>query len=90
VASLDRASAEAEIGRALLAHWQTGRASAEPAAPHEGHIHEVYDLLARGASDTQLERHLRRIEREELHRPELETHEHATVLQSLRSVERSM
>ena len=87
--ALGREAAEAAIGRVLQDHWRgTGDASSAPQV--ESFAHDVYNLLVRGASDVQVERHLRGIERDDLHKPELATQTLESVLKSLRSIERSI
>ena len=81
MASLTREAAEASIGRILLDQWDPSGAR---------FAHEVYGLLLRGGSDVQVERFLRRVAHEELHRPEPAAGELDAVLQALRAVERSM
>lgn len=94
MASLDRAQAESAIQRALIEHWQIAPADAAPdgaGSPAYGtYAHDLYNLLLRGGSDLQVERHLRGIERDELHHPELGERDLGPVLRSLRSVERAM
>lgn len=91
MAQLEREAAEAAIGRVLLAHWDRVADGAAEQPPAYGAVaHDVYSLLARGASDLQVERHLRSIERDALHRPELGERDLTPVLRSLRDVERSM
>jgi len=90
MASLGREAAETAIGRVLQEHWRgtADEAASSPAA--ERFAHDVYNLLVRGASDVQVERHLRVIERDDLHRPELSARDLEPVLRSLRSIERSI
>ena len=94
MATLDRAQAESAIERALVEHWHLGASDAVPGAadppPYGAYAHDVYNLLLRGASDVQVERHLRSIERDGLHHPELGERDLGPVLRSLRSVEREM
>ena len=94
MATLDRAQAESAIERTLVEHWQLAPTEVAPGAagpPAYGtYAHDVYNLLLRGASDVQVERHLRSIERDDLHHPELGERDLSAVLRSLRSVERSM
>ena len=94
MATLDRAQAESAIERTLVEHWQLAPADVAPgaaSAPAYGtYAHDVYNLLLRGASDVQVERHLRGIERDDLHHPELCERDLGPVLRSLRSVERAM
>jgi len=84
--SLGREPAEAVIGRVLQEHWH-GAASSRPV---DAFAHDVYNLLVRGASDVQVERHLRGIERDDLRQPELAARDLEPVLRSLRSIERSI
>jgi hypothetical protein len=89
MAALGREAAEAAIGRVLLDHWE-GKTDAGGSGQVETFAHDVYNLLVRGASDVQVERHLRAIERDDLGKPELATHTLEPVLKSLRSIERSI
>lgn len=89
MAALGREAAEAAIGRVLLDHWQ-GTGDASDASRVESFAHDVYNLLVRGASDVQVERHLRGIERDDLNKPELAAQTLEPVLKSLRSIERSI
>jgi hypothetical protein len=86
MASLGREAAEAAIGRVLQEHWHGAAGS----PPVEAFTHDVYNLLVRGASDVQVERHLRGIERDDLRQPELAARDLEPVLRSLRSIERSI
>ena len=91
MASLGRESAEAAIGRVLRDHWHGAAAGSEsPSPPIEAFAHDVYNLLARGASDVQVERHLRAIARDDLHQPEVGTEDLEPVVRALRSIERSI
>lgn len=91
MAALERAAAEAAIGRVLLDHWHLPTPDdAEPLAPYGAFAHDLYNLLVRGASDVQVERHLRHIEADDLHRPELGSEDLGPVVRALRSVERAM
>ena len=87
-----REAAEAAIGRVLLEQWDPlgVREAPGPHAEYAPYVHDVYGLLMRGASDAQVERHLRRVEREELRRPELAARDLAPVLRALRAVERAV
>ena len=87
MASLERGAAEAAIGQVLQDHWREA-ASSPPAL--QAFAHDVYNLLVRGASDVQVERHLRAIERDDLHQPELGAQDLQPVLRSLRTIERSI
>ncbi len=91
MAPLGREAAEAAIGQVLLAHWHPAAdGEAGPPPAYGTFAHDVYNLLVRGASDVQVERHLRDIERDALHQPELGARDLAPVLRSLRGVERSI
>lgn len=88
---LDRADAERQIGQVLLEQWDPLGVH-ETAGPHEEYtqyVHDVYGLLARGASDVQLARHLHRIEREEMNLPELAMHDLTPVVRALRNFEKT-
>jgi hypothetical protein len=87
-----REAAEAAIERLLLERWASLAGTEEPAAHAEyaAYAHDVYNLLARGASDVQVERHLRRVETDELHHPELAARDLGPVLRALRDVERTL
>jgi hypothetical protein len=87
-----RAEAEAAIKSVLLQEWDPLGVHELP-GPHgeyDTHAHEVYDLLARGASDVQVERYLHHIERDDLHHPELATRDLGPVLRKLRDLERTI
>jgi hypothetical protein len=91
MASLGRESAEAAIGRVLRDHWDGAAGGSDSSSlPIETFAHDVYNLLVRGASDVQVERHLRAIERDDLHQPELGAQDLELVLRSLRSIEKSI
>jgi hypothetical protein len=62
------------------------------ACPHPEYdrfAHEVYSLLARGASDTQVERFLHQLERDHLGHPELSTVPLTALMTTLRALERT-
>jgi hypothetical protein len=86
----DRPAIEAEIGQLLLEQWDPSgqRAQPEPAAGYAGYAHEVYNLLARGASDTQIGRRLHQAETDELQHPELATRDLTPLLRALRKIEK--
>lgn len=90
MASLGREAAEAAIGRVLQEHWYGAASGAASSPPVDAFTHDVYNLLVRGASDVQVERHLRGIERDGLHRPELAARDLEPVLRSLRNIEHSI
>lgn len=87
-----REEVERSIARAMIDHWNPlGLSdSAEPHHEYDRFAHEVYSLLARGASDVQVARFLHRVEREELGHPELADAELTPLLTTLRSLERSI
>jgi hypothetical protein len=85
----NRAAIEAEIGQLLLDQWDPSgvRAQADPAS-YAGYAHELYALLARGASDSQVGRRLHQAESDELQHPELATRDLSTLLRALRAIEK--
>lgn len=87
--SLERAAAEREIERVLLDQWDPLGVRASPADEHAyaPYAHEVYGLLARGASDVQIARHLHHIERDNLAHPELAGRDLSHVVRALRKLE---
>lgn len=89
---VERAAAEDAIARVLLEQWDPlgVHEAPGPHAEYAAYVRDVYSLLARGASDVQVERHLRHLEREELRHPELAARDLAPVLQALRAVERTL
>jgi hypothetical protein len=90
--SLDRPAAEERIERALLEQWDPLGVASAPGVHTEYHpyAHELYMLLARGSSDTQIARYLHRAEGGELGHPELTSGDLAPLLASLRTIERQM
>ena len=60
MSSFDRLAAEERIERALLEQWDPLGVATAPGqhAEYHSYAHEVYNLLARGASDTQIARYL--------------------------------
>jgi hypothetical protein len=90
--SLDRPAAEQRIERALLEQWDPlGVANAPGAhAEYQSYAHELYNLLARGASDVQIARYLHRAEDGELGHPELGSRDLALLVTQLRIIERQM
>ena len=92
MSSLDRPAAEEHIERALLEQWDPlGVASAPGEHPeYQAYAHEVYNLLARGASDVQIARYLHHAENGELGHPELATRDLAPLLTRLRTIEHEM
>jgi len=86
-----REDVERDIGRALLEQWDPLGVRDQP-GPHPEYAafaHEVYSLLARGASDTQVARFLHRLERDQLGHPELANVELTPLLSTLRTIERT-
>lgn len=84
-----RENVEAEIGRILVEQWDPLGVRAKP-APHEEYApyaHEMYSLLARGASDVQIARRLHQAERDELRHPELVTRDLTPLVRALRALE---
>ncbi len=86
--SMERADAERAINALLAAQW-------DPLASHDAasyqHVgHEVYALLARGASDTQVGRYLHKVEREEMGHADADARDLTAVLTTLRAIERTM
>jgi hypothetical protein len=81
---------EAEIGKLLQDEWDPlgTRNEPEPHAGYPQYAHEIYNLLARGASDTQIGRRLHKAEADELHHPELTTRDLTPLLRALRAVEK--
>jgi hypothetical protein len=90
--SLDRPAAEERIEHALLEQWDPMGVAAAPGEHPEyhGYAHELYNLLARGASDMQIARYLHRAESGELGHPELASRNLASLLSQLRTIERQM
>jgi hypothetical protein len=92
MSNLDRPVAEQRIERALLDQWDPlGIASAPGEHPeYQPYAHEVYNLLARGASDVQIARYLHRAEGDELGHPELASRDLAPLVTRLRTIESEM
>jgi hypothetical protein len=89
--SIENQSAiEAEIGQLLLDQWDPlgTRDLPEPHGGYPEYAHEVYNLLARGASDTQIGRRLHQAESLEFHHPELSTRDLTPLLRALRAIEK--
>ena len=86
----DRAALEAEIGALLLEQWDPSGMRGQPGTPagYPTYAHEVYNLLARGASDTQIGRRLHQAETNELQHPELATRDLTPLLRALRAIEK--
>ena len=92
MSSLDRPGAEERIERALLQQWDPLGVATAPGEHPEYHTyaHEVYNLLARGASDVQIARFLHRAEDGELGHPELVSRDLVSLISQLRTIEREM
>jgi hypothetical protein len=86
-----REAMERAIGNALLEQWDPLGVHERPGAHDEyaQYAPGVYSLLARGASDVQVARHLHKIEADELGHPELATRDLTPVLRTLRALERT-
>lgn len=87
-----REEVERSIARALTDQWNPlGLSdSGEPHHEYDRYAHEVFNLLARGASDTQVARFLHRVERDELGHPELAEVALTPLLTTLRALERTI
>ena len=92
MSSHERPAAEERIERALLEQWDPlGIASAPGEHPeYQPYAHEVYNLLARGASDVQIARFLHRAEDTELGHPELASRDLGSLITRLRTIEHEM
>jgi hypothetical protein len=86
-----REEVERDIARALLDQWDPLglRDDPGPHAEYDSFAHEVYSLLARGASDTQVGRFLHGLERDQLGHPELTSVALTPLLTTLRGLERT-
>lgn len=88
----NRAEIEVEIDGLLRKEWGAPDADMLAAHPdttgYESYAHELYSLLARGASDSQVGRRIQQAERAELHRPELAEHDQTPLLRALRAIEK--
>ncbi len=83
---------EAAIERLLLERWDPLGIHQLP-GPHgeyAPHAHEVFSLLARGASDVQIARYLHRAERDEMHHPELADRDLTPLVREVRALERNL
>ena len=89
---MEREAAEQGIERELLTQWDPLQVAAAPGdhAEYQGYAHEVYNLLARGASDVQVARYLHRVEEQELGKPELASRDLTPLVGALRAIERRM
>lgn len=86
----NQAAIEAEIGTLLLEQWDPlgVRDQPEPHSQYATYAHEVYNLLSRGGSDTQVGRLLHQAETNELQHPELATRDLTPLLRALRAIEK--
>ena len=87
----EKESAEVVIERVLLQQWDPLGVHEQP-GPHPEYApyaHDLFSLLMRGASDVQVERRLREIARDDLHRPELADRDLSAVVAALRAVEKA-
>lgn len=87
----EKESAEVVIERVLLQQWDPLGVHEQP-GPHPEYApyaHDLFSLLMRGASDVQVERRLREIERDDLRRPELADRDLSAVVAALRAVEKA-
>ncbi|HEY9516329.1 MAG TPA: hypothetical protein VIQ74_11680 [Gemmatimonadaceae bacterium] len=85
----ERTAIERAIGRALLERWDPLGVHEQPGEHGEytRYVAEIYSLLARGGSDTQVARRLHQIEREDFGMPESPTRDLSAVLVELRTIE---
>ena len=88
----ERTAIEREIEHALLERWDPLGVRDQPGVHQEyaDYAPELYSLLARGGSDTQVGRRLHQIEHERFGGPELPTRDLSGVLRELRMIERRM
>lgn len=85
----ERSAIERAIGYILLEQWDPLGLRSQP-GEHEEYMScapEIYSLLARGGSDTQVARLLNRIEHERFGGPETSTRDLSSVLRELRAIE---
>jgi len=89
---LDRTAAEERIERALLEQWDPLGVASAPGehTEYQPYAHQLYNLLARGASDVQVARYLHGAENGELGHPELASRDLASLVTRLRTIERQM
>ena len=86
----ERTAIEREISHALLERWDPLGVREQPGVHEEytGYAPELYSLLARGGSDTQVARRLHQIEHDSFGGPELPARDLSGVLRELRQIER--
>jgi hypothetical protein len=87
-----RTAIEREISLALLERWDPLGIHEQPGVHEEyaDYAPELYSLLARGGSDTQVARRLNQIEHEKFGGPELPTRDLSGVLRELRLIEHTI
>jgi len=92
MSSLGRPVAEERIERALLEQWDPLGVASTPGVHREylHFAHELYNLLARGASDVQIARDLHHTEDADLGHPELVSRDLAPLVTELRTIERQL
>jgi hypothetical protein len=85
----DRELLETEIETVLLEQWDPlGKGGESPRfTGYREYAHEIFNLLARGASDVQITRRLHMAEATELNHPELVERDISTVVRALRKIE---
>lgn len=90
--SSPREATEAAIERLLLERWDPLglRQVPGPHSEYAPYAHEVFSLIARGASDVQIARFLHRAERDELHHPELLERDLGPLVHEFRVIEAGM
>lgn len=89
---MERSAAESAISSALMAQWDPLGVRHTPGV-HEEYVpfaHEIYNMLIRGASDTQVGRYLHKLESDEFGHPELAAADLSPVLTTLRALERKI
>lgn len=84
-----REAAERAIAQSLLDQWDPLSARDDPARQdaYAAVAHDIYGLLARGASDVQIARHLHAMERDTFERPDLVTRDLQPLVGTLRRLE---
>jgi hypothetical protein len=88
MSSQDRTAIERQISDVLLDQWDPLGVRGQP-GPHleyDHYAHDVYGLLARGASAVQISRYLHFAEGTELQRPELVERDLSSLVRALRAV----
>lgn len=87
-----REATEAAIERLLLERWDPLGLKQVPGphAEYAPYAHEVFALIARGASDVQIARFLHKAERDEMHHPELLDRDLSPLVREFRVLEASL